>query len=423
MGISKSMFFSMVETFYPRHLEDRFRAAWSESPFVSVVGPRAGGKTTLIHRMTLPDVRYVTLLDTAARESAIADPAGFIDLLGRPVIIDEVQHATGVIPEARLALPDDAPPGQYVLTGSSDVFSQAEIKESLAGRVEHITLWPLSQSEILRIKTHFIDTLFAGGRPKNLDTAPTREEIVQMLVSGGFPAALQRDSERGRRNFYRDYVRTLLERDLKTIADIRKPDDVRRLLNLLAVTLPGEVNALTLGRKIGIDDHTVASYLAHLKELFLVHELTAWKSGGVDTQEIKSSKFLFSDTGILSLLRRATAKGLMEEWEGYKLGILENFVGMELVKQIPWSETEPTVHHWRRGGDEVEFVLEADGQVCAIEVKASRSAYAENFDNLKSLRDRVGERWLRGIVLYTGSEILSFGDGLEAWPLQALWSD
>jgi len=392
----------------------------ADTPVVMVTGARQAGKSTLV-RAVAPAAEYVTLDDPATRSAAAGDPTGFVAGLPSPAIVDEVQRVPELLLAIKAAVDSDRRPGRFILTGSADVLTLPTVTESLAGRVELRTLWPLAQAEIAGAPPAFLTHLFEGERPAPAPRGD-RRSLIERLLRGGFPEVVRRASPGRRAAWLGSYVDAVIQRDLRSIADIKHLTDVPRLLAAIAGSSPGTVNLAAVSRAIAIPRTNLDRYLTMLEQVYLVRRLPAWHAN-VRQQQIRSARLLVTDTAVLAYLLRLSASTLAS-WDSPKLGpLVENFAAMELVKHASWSEEPPRLYHWRTRDGEVDLVLEdRHGRVAGVEVKASATVRADDFRHLRRLRDATGERFAQGVVLYTGERIIPFGEGLAAWPIETLWA-
>ncbi len=404
-----------------RHLRPSIDEALADTPAVLVVGARQTGKTTLVRALQphRPGSTYVTLDDLTALEAATADPGGFVAGLHGMAIVDEIQKAPALLPAIKVAIDRDRRPGRFLLTGSANVLTLPKVAESLAGRMEVATLWPLSQGELGHHRERFIDSVLAGELPKRQGGG---EDPVLRLLRGGYPEATARPRADRQRAFFEAYVTTILTRDVRDIADIEEPGALRRLLQLSAVRSASLLNHAEFSRTLAVPVSTLKRYLALLRTLFLVHEVPAWASNR-GKRLARAPKLHVVDTGLLAWLAGLDADALRRD-RALVGPILESFVAAELTKQLGWSTARPALHHFRtHGGQEVDLVLEDPrGHVVGIEVKASATVTASDLAGLRALAEIAGKAFVQGIVLHLGASQVSFGPGFTACPLEVLWS-
>lgn len=411
----------MANRLYPRHLEPRLRAALRDTPVVMLTGARQSGKSTLALGIAAEaGLPYVTL-DDATTLAAARDAAAFLQGLGERAVIDEVQRAPWLFPAIKVAVDRARRPGRFLLTGSANVLLVPKVSESLAGRMEILRLWPLSQGEILGIRERFLELLFARRRPA-LPPARTREpDIESVITRGGYPELVARDSAARREAWLSAYVTTLIERDVRDLANIEGLSDLPRVLGLLAARTGALLNVAEVSRDSGVAHTTLKRYLALLEAAYVVAPLSAW-SRNVGKRLIKAAKLYFPDSAVAAHLGRASTEGLRAD-RGMLGRLLENFVLGELRKQADWAERAVDIHYFRTaGGQEVDFVLEhRDGRIAAVEVKAARTLSGSEFSGLRMLAAATGGNFVRGVVLYLGERALQFADRLWAMPVSALW--
>lgn len=406
-----------------RHLRPRLLAALSDTPVVLLNGARQVGKSTLVRDLLESDhaARYFTFDDAAVLSAAAADPAGFLAGVDGPIVIDEVQRLPEIFLAIKAAVDRERRPGRFLLTGSADVLLLPRLADSLAGRMEIATLWPLSQNEIEGVRDGFIDTLFTENLPTASGSALSIDELMRRIVTGGYPEAVARGDGERRDVWFASYIGTILQRDIRDIANIDGLTELPRLLALLAARSGSNMNIAEISRSIGIPHSTLKRYMALLEMTFLTRPLPAW-SGNLGKRLVKTPKLLLCDTGLACHLIGADTKRLLAE--PTLLGsLLETFVAMELIKGSTWSKKRVRVHHYRsHGGEEVDLVLEDPaGRVVGIEVKATRTVTSSHVRGLRSLAEQLGERFVRGIVLYTGDDVVPFGETLHAVPMQNVW--
>jgi predicted AAA+ superfamily ATPase len=388
---------------------------------VVLVGGRQTGKSTLVTGLAKEGRRaaYVTLDDPTELASARRDPVAFVERFSGPAVIDEVQRAAEILLPLKAAVDRDRQPGRFLLTGSANVLLVPEIADALAGRMEVLRLWPFSAAELEGRPAGILDWLFSRQEPPSTDCLDP-EQLVARLLTGGYPEAVARRNDKRRSSWFASYLTTILERDVRAMADIERLDQLPALLTSVALRSRGPLNKSGLSQDLGMPNSSVDRYLALLDRVFLVNRIPAWHNR-IGPRLVKAPKLLVCDSGLLCQLLRANRRRLLEEDE-LRGVILESYVGMELVKAAAASDAGPSIFHYRTSrGSEVDFLVEApDGLVAGIEVKAARSVDARDFRRFEQLEKSLGERFSRGIVLYSGDRVVPFGERLAAWPVSLL---
>ena len=421
---------------YPRHAAPRLVEALQDSPVVLIHGPRQCGKTTLARMTGGPrGYAYISFDDDVAREAAAADPAGFVADLPEHVILDEVQRAPAIFAALKMEVDRRRTAGRFLLTGSSQVLLVPTLADSLAGRLEILRLHPLSQCELARGHPWFLDALFgvAGAASATTTRATGAFEtrrverlahaLTERIAGGGYPPALTRPPGRRRANWHRDYVDTLVQRDIRDLARINALEALPRLLALAAAQTARLFNLADLASPFGLSRPTIRDYLTLLERVFLLERLPPWH-GNRSSRLVKTPKLHFGDTGLACALLGADAAALAADRT--LLGfVLETFVYQELRRQAAGHETPHTFFHYRdRDRVEVDIVMERGAAALAgVEVKAGATVTGSDFRGLRKLRNAAGERFAGGAVLYDGETCASFGDGLYAVPVRLLWED
>ncbi|MBU2601054.1 MAG: ATP-binding protein, partial [Actinobacteria bacterium] len=341
--------------------------------------------------------------------------------LGGSAVLDEVQRAPGLLLAIKADVDRDRRPGRFLLTGSASVLLLPHVSDALVGRVEISTLWPLSQGEIEGRREGFLRWLFDGGQEPIGAGAEARNAVVERVVRGGFPEAVGRATGARRDAWFESYVSTIVQRDVRDVSDIDRLADVPRLLRFLAARSASLLNLAELSRSAAIPQTTLKRYFALLQAIFLVRLLPAWSTNQAKRM-VRSPKVMLADTGLAAFLLGLDGDRLRDD--PLPLGpLLENFVVMEVVKQLGWAPARVEASHFRTSeGAWVDLVLErADGALVGIEVKAAATVGARDFRGLKKLADLAGPRFVRGVVLYLGESVVPFARNLHALPLRALW--
>jgi len=408
---------------FPRHVHARLNEALADTPVVLLNGARQTGKSTLVKSLS-PDQgrRYLTLDDRVVLAAARNDPAGFIAGLEGPVAMDEVQRAPELFLDIKAAVDRDRTPGRFLLTGSANVLLLPTLADSLAGRMEIITLWPLSGGEMAHAATrNRADWLFDGDLATPTSAPCERAVLVEKLLSGGFPEAVARSTAKRRAAWFDGYLQTILQRDVRELANLEQLTEVPHLLQLLATRSASLLNQAELSRASRLTQTTLKRYLSLLETLFLIVRIPAWARNS-GKRLVKSPKVFLPDTGLLAWLMDYSAEKL-QALPGLPGHLVETHVACELLKHLAFSDKGLSLWHYRTQTDiEVDFVLEDRmGKLTGIEVKASASIDGAAFKGLRHLQDTEPQTFQRGIVLYAGSEIVPFSDRLFAVPLSHWW--
>ena len=411
-----------MPTVFPRHNRKLIVEGLTDTRVVFVAGARQVGKTTLTQDIAAhehPLVR-LNLDDDDVRAAAQEDPVGFVAALPGPALIDEVQHAPDLLLAIKSAVDSDPQPGRFLLTGSANILASRRVKDALTGRIDTISLWPLSQSEVRGGQLNFIDCLFAAAPPW-IENAPVgRDAFAAILAEGGFPEARLREGQR-RHRWFLNYVDTVLDRDLRELSDAIKLDEMPRLLRLLASQAANLLSYRAVAKRLRLHHDTVKAYVALLEQTFLVRRLPAWRPG-LGAREVATPKIYLVDTGLLADLLGADGQRIRED-DQVTGTALENFVATELLKHLEWADIPARLYHYQRRTADIDFVLEAsDGSLVAIEVKAAATVSEHDTKRIRELRDRRGGRFRAGVVLCSRAETAPLGDRLWAVPISGLWS-
>jgi uncharacterized protein len=404
---------------YPRFIEPRVKEALSDTRVVMISGPRQSGKTTLAERIAGTNRPFLTLDDPTTLDIARRDPVGFVRGLDRAVI-DEVQRAPGVLLSIKRSVDSDGRAGRFLLTGSADLMTLPQVADSLAGRLETIELLPLAQSELRNRSSRFLDRVLRGEAP-DAGVPIVGQELVRLVLAGGYPEALQRSAWPRRQKWLLDYVKAVIERDIRDIAQIDQARQMPRLLRVLAEHAAQLVNFSALGAPLGIGHVTAQKYIGVLEQMLLIRTLRPWYTNELK-RLVKTPKLHFLDAGLLAALRNLAPSRLESDRTDFG-ALLETFVFSELQKLAAWRSERLEFFHFRdRYDNEVDIVIEDPrGSIVGIEVKASATVTARDFSGLRKLADACGRRFAAGVVLYDHDVVVPFGERLFAVPVAALW--
>lgn len=412
---------TMQETrFYPRYAEGPLVEALADSPAVLIHGPRQSGKSTLARVVGDPrGYGYISFDDDVARIAAESDPAGFVGGLPERIVLDEVQRVPSLFTALKQEIDRRRSPGRFLLTGSSQVLLVPALSDSLAGRMEIMRLHPLSQGEVHGGTPNFLDDLFRG----EFETSNTQrmgDHLATRITDGGYPAALARSTPRRRTNWYRNFIDTQLQRDVRDMARINALDVLPRLLMATASQTARLYNLSSMAGPFQLSRPTIGDYVALLERLFLIDRLPSWHTGRL-RRMVKTPKLHIGDTGIGSALLGVSPRNLIRNRE--LLGqYLESFVFQELRRQSVCQAFPLEFYHYRdKDQVEVDIVIERGGQqVAGVEVKAAATVTRSDFRGLRKLKRAAGKRFMAGVVIYDGEIGAGFGDGMFAVPIRRL---
>lgn len=406
---------------YRRNILNNILEALSDTPVVFLRGARQTGKSTLVRKISNGPypARYVTLDNATVFSAASADPTGFLAGVEKPVVIDEAQRVRKLFLAIKEDVDQNRTPGRYLLTGSANILTIPKVADALAGRMELLTLWPLSISELKEGGENILDAFFDRGFPNRFHPG-TDFDLAESIVAGGFPEPVQRSSHRRRRAWFESYITTILDRDVRDLAQIQDLAVLPRLLQFLAARTATLHNQSEVSRSSGIPNSTLSRYLTLLEMTFLVQTLPAW-SPNLGKRLVKAPKLFMVDTGLACHLLGIDEEGFRQSGE-IAGRVFENFVVLELFKNASWSDEPVRLYHFRsQAGQEVDVVIErSGGEVVCVEIKLSASPSPRDFDGLKVLREHLGNKFVRGILIYTGTEIVPFEKDLHAVPVNVL---
>ncbi len=404
-------------SYLPRALSPRIAHALTLFPVVVVTGSRQTGKSTLARQAAeFSSRRYITLDTAVNRELAVREPRTFVSNLAGEVTVDEVQRVPELLLSIKERVDAERTNGQFLLTGSANLLLLRSVSESLAGRARYLTLWPMTRREQLGLAACGIwSELFehaADSWPALLQAQQVPFEPWQTLASrGGYPApALLHPAQAidpDRNELFAGYAQTYLERDLRDLATVDSLVDFQRLMRTICLRIGNVMNQADLARDTGIPRTTVQRYLNLLEISYQLVRLEPY-SVNRNKRLVKSPKIYWSDTGLaLHLSGAATVSGAH----------LENIVCMDLLAWREIDTARPAVLFWRTAnGEEVDFVIERNGKLLGIEVKATTNPGYNDSKGLRTFLQEYGDDALGGILLHGGEDTFWISERVLATP-------
>ncbi|MDR1732884.1 MAG: ATP-binding protein [Synergistaceae bacterium] len=406
---------------YARWQTENIRQALAVRRVVVVSGARQTGKTTISRQVITKDGDYRTLDDADMLAFSLSDPKGFVMNRAGTMVIDEIQKAPKLVPEIKQAVDRNNRPGQYLLTGSANILTLPTISDSLAGRVKYVRLRPLTVGEVLGKPPGFLKQAFDKNFPPKI-TGYDKEAIIELAFRGGYPEAVAIDNPNDRKDWHADYMKALIERDLKDISNIRRQDTLKDLVGILAAWSSKFMEMSQITSALALNKITLDSYINTLIAMFMFEKVPPWIK--TDYERVgRRAKFFATDTGIMtSVLGWNPKEVFMNEDRSGKL--FETFVFQELAAQVD-LENQYTLYQYRdRVKREIDFLVEReDGVLLGVEVKAGHSVSREDFASQEWFAENIlkSKKQYIGLVLYSGDRVIPYGNML-AVPIASLWA-
>ncbi|MBT8420128.1 MAG: ATP-binding protein [Gammaproteobacteria bacterium] len=409
------------QPYLARGLRAGLLTALADTPVVCLLGSRQCGKSTLAAHLD-PDRVFINMDDAAYLSVARKDPQGFLAELPDFVTIDEVQRVPELTLAIKRSVDNDRRPGRFLLTGSANLLQLPRLADSLAGRMECLYLQPFSESEKEKTPGRFLEDWLSGKITPDITGArpPKRSTLPERLVAGGYPEACLRPPERARQ-WRRQYLSSVIERDIRDVAQVKEGADLARLIELLAHRTATLLNVSNLASDLGCARATVERHLSILEKLFLIRRLPAWHDNA-GKRLVKTPKIHLCDSGLAATLEDLEPSMWLSERPRFGR-LLESFIVQQIISQAGWSHPQLRIWHYRdKDKVEVDCVITKGKRVWGIEIKLSQSVSPADARGLERLAGLAGSNFQSGIVLYDGADILPLGRaGFLAVPLSRLW--
>ena len=408
-----------------RHIKNKLIKALKVSPIVFLNGPRQAGKSTLVQAIAKKEylAEYVTFDSTTQMVAATNAPESYLKERKGSLIIDEVQLVPEIFRALKIVVDElrqehgSKLKGLFLLTGSANIMALPKLSDPLVGRMNILTLYPISSAEALGGKGDFIERLFN----KDFDADMKKHKLSDVIRMSTFPE-ISGANNYDRTTWFDGYLTTILQRDVRSLAEIEKLNAVPNLLRILASRAGGLINDADIARDAGLNPVTSRNYKTLLKMLFLTFELAPWYRN-IGKRLVKSAKGYMTDTLLLCHLLQYELSDIEKNRPELFGHVLENFVATELLKLMTSQDEKMDLFHFRTSDNkEVDFVLEKpNGQLVAIEVKNSDNVSKSDFKGLEELRHITNNDFVCGIVLYRGKDVVPFDKNLWAVPMSNLW--
>lgn len=414
----------------PRYITPKLLDALNISPVVFLNGARQSGKSTLVQNLrdTIGSkndpAAYVSFDRPTQMAAAASAPESFLSAYKTALIIDEVQMVPElfralkvVVDELRLRDKAHAN-GRYLLTGSANILALPKLSDPLVGRMSVLTLYPFCTAESSQGTGNGLDRLFNFDFTGITDRGLSLTDAIKLAT---FPEIADKNAKE-RSLWFDGYLTTILQRDVRQIAELEKISALPNLLRILAVRAGNLLNDADIARDMGLNPVTSKFYRNILKMMFLNFDVEPWFRN-IGKRLVKASKGFLIDTLMLCHMLDLDLEDIKKDKPDLFGHVLENYIAAELTKLLTFSETKAKLLHFRTSeGKEVDFVLEkADGSLFAIEIKKSESVNIQDFNGIKTLAELTAKEFIGGVVLYSGKEVVPFGKNLWAVPFHILW--
>ena len=393
-----------------RSIEPILKTALKISPLVLLKGARQVGKSTLAMNLSK---NYIVLDDVSTRISAKDDPNRFIENLEKPICIDEIQKAPQLLESLKLYIDKNRKKGDFLITGSANLLDMKKTKDTLAGRIIEVDLYPLSLKEKReRADENLIDALFE----KNFDLSiKDSKRLIKDIINGGYPEILNFETPLEKKLWFASYISTYIERDARNLGEFKDIDSFFRFVNVIAPRSTTLLNKSEISKNIGVRSETVENYLSILKQTFQIQVLRPYFEN-ITKQFIKSAKIYLNDTGVMSYFLKINSTQNFEESE-YKGALVETFVLNELMKHLSFCRDDTQIFHYRTNDKkEIDFILKRDEKIVAIEIKSSSKVSKSDFKHIIDFQ-KHSKKNIFGIVFYLGDNLLSFDKNCIALPI------
>lgn len=410
-----------------RNITQELEQSIETRPLTYLNGGRQVGKSTLCSH--LPDNikrNHITFDSPLVLATAKSQPAAFVDSLPNDIlnIIDEVQFAPEIFPYLKMKIDSNRLNGndkqKFLLTGSANLMAMPKLSEALVGRMSVLTLYPFSASEYYNLNKSLTERLF----DEELRMSSFKDfNIVEVLKNSTYPE-IATDAKIDRIKWFDSYLTTILNRDIKSLSNLKNPEIMVALLSLLSTRTGGLLNNTEVAKELGVDYRTYEKMFTFALNSFLVFNVKPWaRPNKLSKRFVKSPKLYFTDCNFLSYIMKRDIDEMYENDKKAFGHVFENFVATELLKSAKLNNLELS-HYRTQSGKEADFVLEnAQGDVVGIEVKSAKDIDKKAYSGLLELKELCGDKFKKGIILYTGNDIVPLSEKIWAVPVCYFWKE
>ena len=405
-------------------------------PVVAVIGARQTGKTTLVRDLLPAEAgrpgnrKFVSFDEPVNMMLAEQDAASFLKQAAR-VTIDEVQKVPALFTAIKQIVDQKRTNGQFLITGSANIIMLPQISESLAGRVAFVEMGPLAALELSGLPA--AKTGADSAKPKLMDILAARTSrqcwrilsgikprpipLEKYIWRGGLPPAFLLGNDQARQEWFKGYVRTYLERDVRDLSRIQRLYEYQKFLTLLAFRSAQIFNKSEVARDCGVPNTTAGHYLDLLLATFQVFLLPPYFRN-IGKRLIKAPKLMWNDTGLAMYLQ-----GLHTWEDACRMGrdsfMAENKIAVELKTVLAAYEPAAKLFYWRTsGGAEIDFVVEFQGRLIPIEVKWKRALKSKDIASMDMFCKDFKDSSPWGIILYKGKDLIKIKENIFLVPFE-----
>ena len=395
-----------------RTLEKHIKQLSNQFKVILVTGARQVGKSTLLKHCD-PERNYVTLDDYRAREMALNDPELFLQRYKAPLIIDEIQYAPSILSYIKIAVDNSDKKGQYWLTGSQQFHMMKNVTESLAGRVAIVDLKGLSLKELDGLEqAPFIPTADNIENMRKSSRYHDLTDIYEKIWRGSYPE-VNTNTDTDWETFYKSYLRTYIERDIKDLNAVKNEMDFIKFLKVLAARTGQMLDYTDISKEVGVSSPTIKSWVSILVSSNIVYLLQPYFSN-INKRIVKTPKIYFMDTGLCSYLTNWDNSQVLES--GAMSGaIFETYVVSEIIKSYAHNIKEPNIYYYRdKDKREIDVIIECNGKLYPIEIKKSSNPDKSAIKNFSVIsEDNLGN----GAVVCLAKEDYPITKNINAIPI------